>query len=697
MEVPCDTPAQVAASLTAASERPWRRLVAPTVVVTAGGVRTFETLRIDGVGPTVTVHLESGGALDVGVDDGANTGEAVVVDGTERYRIVAVLPSDVPIGEHRLEVQCGPWADSAVLLVVPDSCPMPAPDRRWGWQVQLYAMRSEQSWGIGDLADLALLLEVSGRDHGADFVLVNPLHAHAPVLPRQPSPYSPSSRRAFDPLYLRPERCDGWSGAIEGPNRDRLLTLQSAARALDHESRIDRGAAFALKDESLRMVAAQPLDADRRSAFDRFRSVRERLLDDVMLAFALSQHHGADVTAWPADLRTPSGAAIQEHRVELADEIEYQYWLQWQIDEQLEAAQSAALAAGMQLGLMTDLAVGVDGAGADVWSLADDLAPGVRVGAPPDLLAQLGQDWGLPPLRPDRLEATGYEAFRQIVRANVSHAGGLRIDHVMGLWRLFWIPPDGTAADGTYVRYDADAMLGVLAFEAHRAGAIVVGEDLGTVEDGVRETMAVRGVLGSAVFWFERPDRTSADRTDGESIDRPAHSHEYRTAALTSVTTHDLATVAGWLTDEPTRIRAALDQLAVSVDVERRIRRAERDGLLDLLVAERLLASHDRADVDAVILAVHAFVARTPSTLVAASIADAVGDLRQPNLPGTVDQYPNWRLPIATPSDSGDDADTDGLLPTSAPVMLDELVADERVVKLARTLVRERDREVTHG
>jgi 4-alpha-glucanotransferase len=249
----------------------------------------------------------------------------------------------------------------------------------------------------------------------------------------------------------------------------------------------------------------------------------------------------------------------------------------------------------------------------------------------------------------------------------------------MGLFRLFWIPEGAEATAGTYVRYDAEAMLGALALEAERAGGIVIGEDLGTVEEGMRETMAGRGILGSAVFWFEQPE--------GAQEDRPARPGEYRRLALTSVTTHDLPTVAGWLADEPTRIRATTETLGGDEADERARSAAQRQALLDLLVAEGLLDDDARDDVTAVVQAVHAFLTRTPSLLVSAAPADAVGDLRQPNLPGTgQDTYPSWRLPVAVPDPDGDAIR--GLLPPSRPLLLEDLLDHAGVEGLARLLSR---------
>jgi 4-alpha-glucanotransferase len=307
-----------------------------------------------------------------------------------------------------------------------------------------------------------------------------------------------------------------------------------------------------------------------------------------------------------------------------------------------------------------DLAVGVDPGGADAWGLQDVLATGVTVGAPPDSFNQQGQDWRLPPWRPDRLAEVGYAPYRDMLRAVLRHSGGVRIDHVMGLFRLWWIPPGTSAADGTYVSYDDEALLGVLALEAHRAGALVVGEDLGTVEPRVSEALAERDILGSAVLWFERDPDT----------DRPLPPQKWREQVMASVTTHDLPTATGFLADEHVRVRAELGQLGHSVEEERARVAQERADLLAMLTEEGLLAGD--ATAEGTVLAMHAVLARAPSRLVLAALGDAVGDLRQPNLPGTVDEYPNWRLPVA-----------DG---TGRPVSLEELESADRVRRLAALL-----------
>ena len=344
--------------------------------------------------------------------------------------------------------------------------------------------------------------------------------------------------------------------------------------------------------------------------------------------------------------------------------MRFHAWLQTLCDTQLAEGQAAARNAGMAVGVVHDLAVGADPGGADAWALQDALALGARIGAPPDTFNQQGQDWGMPPWHPRRLAELGYAPLRDMLRSLLRHAGGVRIDHVLGMFRLWWIPEGATARDGAFVSYDADALLGVIALEVERAGAIVVGEDLGTVPDQVRVELDDRRVLGSSVLWFEReqaePGETGALAVPGR----------WREAATASVTTHDLPTALGWLRGEHVRVRAELGLLDDPA-AEERSWRAAREELLRHLVDAGVLAGLDGTE-DEQVQAVHDFLALTPSRYVLVAPGDAVGDLRQPNLPGTVDEYPNWRLPVA---------DTDG-----HPLLLDELLADPRVERLAARL-----------
>jgi 4-alpha-glucanotransferase len=581
----------------------------------------------------------------------------VLEDGT-RVAAGGRLPPDLPLGYHRVETE----GDTAHLVVAPERCPLPTDDRLWGWMVQLYAIRSAASWGIGDLADLARLARW-GAAQGAGFVLVNPLHAPSPVLPLEPSPYYPSSRRYTNPLYLRIEELHELAAA-DAPARDRVAALSAERRADSHRDHLDRDAVWRAKLEVLDALHHAPSPPQRQAAFEEYRSAEGQGLVDFATFCALAERHGVPFQDWPALLRHPRSDAVTAARDDLAERVELHTWLQWLCAEQLERAQADARDAGMPIGIVHDLAVGVDPGGADAWALQDDLAGSVTVGAPPDSFNQQGQDWQVPPLRPDRLADTGYAAFRDIVGATLRHGGGIRIDHILGLFRLWWIPEGAAAHEGTYVRYPAHDLLGVLALEAHRAGSTVVGEDLGTVERGVRDTLADWGLLGSRVVYFERDE----DR-------RPRSSADYPQLALSTVTTHDLPPVATWWTDGGIGLQAELGLLAPDTTAEAELRRgaAERDELAALLRAEGLLGAE--ADLDELVVAVHAFLARTPSLLVAVALGDAVGDRRQANVPGTVDEYPNWRLPLAEPAGDG-----------HRPVLLDELDAHPLVQRMVAVL-----------
>jgi len=518
----------------------------------------------------------------------------------------------LPTGVHLL-------ADGTPVVVGPAS--LPAPGRRtWGWQVQLYQLRSARSWGIGDYADLCALAREMGA-RGADVLLVNPMHAVTPVLPIQPSPYFPSSRRFADQVAVALDALPEYAAAPAAV-RAEVDALRPPSGPL-----IDRDAVWTAKRAAFALLLP-----------DQVRPAPEvdwTGLDGFAVFCALAERHGASWRAWPSRLRQPGPAAAAAADPEL---VRLHRWIQQRAVEQLDAAQRAARDAGMAIGVVHDLAVGVDPVGADAWLLPGDLATGATVGAPPDPFGQLGQDWGFPPFRPGRLAETAYRPFRQVVRASLQHGGGLRVDHVMGLFRLWWVPVGLGAVNGTYVSYDHEAMLRVLVLEAARAGALVVGEDLGTVEPEVRRALDGAGVLGSAVLWFTRE----------EDEITPLPPARWRERAVASVSTHDLPTAYGFLADEQVRVRAKLGQLDRPVEEEEARVREERERLLAMMRAEGL--ARPGAPDSEVVLDMYRLLARTPRAVVLAMPADAVGDLRQPNLPGTLDQYPNWRLPLADPT-----------------------------------------------
>jgi 4-alpha-glucanotransferase len=613
------------AALCEATEAPWRRLLPPTVVVRGG--RGVLDLRARG-----QVRLE------VRTEDGRVLALPVPKPVEERAGVTRheVPLAGLPCGWHELRARDDARSATAVLLVAPQRIPA-LEARHWGWQVQLYALRSAGSWAVGDYRDLRTVVERSAAD-GAGVLLANPLHAESPLLPVTPSPYSPSSRRFRSAVALRVEDVPEYDAAPASVRAE-----VDALRPVTDPERVDRDAAWEAKLAALELLWPH----HRAHRLAAWREEQGRGLEDFALFCALAEQHGLPWQTWPEEVRRPEVVDREQH----AERTAFWCWVQLLVDEQLEAVARAA--APMGVGVLHDLAVGVDGGGADGWALQDVLALGTSVGAPPDSFNQQGQDWGLPPWRPDRLREAGYAPFRDMVRGVLRHAGGLRIDHVMGLSRLWWVPEGAESpADGTYVHYDADAMLAVLVLEATRAGAVVVGEDLGTVEESYRDRLDTTGVLGSAVLWFE------GDRDP----------QTWRDQVLASVTTHDLPTAAGFLALEHVRVRAELDQLARPEAEERAAVEGERARLLGMLERYGLL---EEAGGDAV-LAMHLALVRSPARLVLAALGDAVGDLRQPNLPGTVDEHPNWRLPVA-----------DG---QGRPMGLEELLAAPGVRRLTALL-----------
>ena len=539
-----------------------------------------------------------------------------------------------------------------------------APRPGWGFTVQLYSVRSRRSWGHGDLRDLADLASWSGRELGAAFVLINPLHAAEPAPTVSPSPYLPMSRRFLSPLYLRvediPEHAD-----LPPAQRQRIAALAAPLRARNsNPGLIDRDAVWTAKRAALEIVHAHPLAPARRAAFRRF-TVREgQALADWAIWCALAEIHGPDWRTWPAALRSPRSAEVTAERERLHARAGFHAWLQWTAQAQRAAAQAAAREAGMSIGVIGDLAVGAHPGGADAWAYQDVLALEMSVGAPPDEFSPHGQDWALPPWHPGRLEAVGYQPLADLVRAGFDGTGGLRADHVMGLFRLWWVPEGMRADQGTYVRYRHEAMVGLLAGEAARAGGAAIGEDLGTVEQWMRDYLTARRVLGTSMLWFER-------RADGT----PLPPSRWRHDCLATVGTHDVPPAAAFHTGEHVVLRAELGLLSGSLADERQRAAAAVSAWRDALAGQGLLPPGTAPGPDEFTRALYGYLARTPAVLIGVSLADAVGERRPQNLPGTMDQYPNWRVPLC---------DGEG-----RAVLLEDLARRPAVRELARAVSRD--------
>ena len=658
--VRADSEADCAAALSELDRRYWSRPLPPTVVARSGTETAFWVHVTHRAPAHVWIRLEDG--TDRGDIRQAENftppfdlGDRLVGEAT------FVLPADLPLGYHRLHLRSGAEEFDTTLIVTPSWLGLPArmgARRAWGLATQLYSVRSTGSWGLGDLTDLADLAVWAGSQHHAGYVLVNPLHAAAPTTPMEPSPYLPTSRRFVNPIYLRVEAVPEFAVLAD---REQVARLRAPVVAGARESDIiDRDQVWAAKRAALELVYEVPRSAGRELAFSAYKKREGAALDDFAIWCALAEEHGGDWRRWPAALQHPADPKVAEFAAAHPATVDFHRWLQWQLDEQLAAAQSQAVRTGMPLGIMHDLAVGVHPSGADAWALQDVLALGVTAGAPPDEFNQLGQDWSQPPWRPDRLEELGYQPFRTLIQAVLRHAGGVRIDHIIGLFRLWWIPHGAPPTKGTYVRYNHDAMIGIVALEAHRAGAVVVGEDLGTVEPWVRDYLRERGLLGTSILWFE---------IDGGSRG-PLEAERWRELCLSSVTTHDLPPTPGYLAGEHVRLRHALGLLTRPAADELAEHRAELEAWAGELRRVGLLG--DTAGEDDVIRALYRYLGRTPSRLLALALTDAVGERRTQNQPGTTDEYPNWRVPLAGP---------DG-----TPMLLEEVFTDPRAAALAEVL-----------
>ena len=619
--------------------------------------------------PVTVVRADRARAVPVRSDGGSLDWEIVEEDGTMHSGIAPVrgaaarrhivLPS-VPLGYHRLSIGTGRRRETAELIVVPGRAYQPPCVRplrteggrgAWGLAVQLYGLRSERNWGIGDFTDLAALV---GRaaSQGAAAVGVNPLHALFPDQPDRASPYSPSSRLFLNTLYLDITAIEDFGECPAVQSLAGSTGFQERVRALRESPLVDYAGVAACKQRAFELLydsfrerhLADPEDA-RTQAFRAYQHRAGPGLRRFATFQALRETLSAADPAqrswrrWPAELRDPAARAVAEFAAAHLARVEYHEYLQWQAELQLANAAARARAEGMGIGLYQDLAVGFDPDGADGWAMQDTLVPGWSIGAPPDGYNLNGQDWGLPPSHPGRLRALAYRPFIEMLRANMRHAGALRIDHVLGLKRLFWVPQGARPVAGAYIRYPFDDLLGLVALESVRHRCLVVGEDLGTVPKGFRQALNERGIFSYEVLYFAR---------DRKGFRAPAR---WPKDALGTVATHDLPPLAGYWSGADIDLRAGLNLYpdAALVAHDRADRKTMRRELSAALRAAGLAAQGgEEAPVDAV----HRFLARTTSRLVMAQVEDLVGQVEPANVPGTVTEHPNWRRKLARSIDA---------------------------------------------
>lgn len=672
---------ELLAEFRAAMESVWRPVCDPVQVVTRDGRTAWWSCRVpaeSGEEGAVRIQWEvheEGGRFQCGgaAGPGLVPVESALAGGRRCVRFQLPVPAGLPIGYYDLLARARRSAESVEgrlrLILVPPRCFAPQPftegARLWGLAVQLYALRSRGNWGVGDFGDLAELVEWAAKELGAGLIGLNPLHALKNARPYHISPYSPDSRLYLNGLYLAVERIPDFNESVAAKRLLRDERLRATLNAVRESERVDYDAVWAAKRRVLGEVFAtfekRHLDLHARRtargrAFERFVQEEGEALERFSLFQALSERFQrelpdlCDWTDWPEPFRHPGTPAVQAFQAEHQREIRFHQYLQWVARDQLAAAQALARGAGMAVGLYLDQALGSSRSGSDAWAFQDLLAVGADCGAPPDAFALQGQNWGLPPINPLKLRAGRYRLFIELLRKTMQYGGAIRLDHVMALVRLFWIPRGFPAAEGTYVAYPADELLGILALESVRHRAMVVGEDLGTVPAEIRDKLAAYGVLSYRVLWFEREH-------DG-AVKRPP---AWPTRAAAVVTTHDLPTLAGFWEgrDIEARARCGLfpdEQAKVQAWEDRRrdkrliLEALLHEGLLNEgLLPEGVNAKHERAMTPELRRAIHAYLARTPAWIMLATLEDCLGVPNQANLPGTLDCYPNWSLKIPLP------------------------------------------------
>jgi 4-alpha-glucanotransferase len=650
MGIDASTPERAREALEALEEREWSRPLAPVRVVRAG----------DPEASSVTLRVPEGSSGDGEwmLEWIPESGEPEHLSGSAlpewNGSIMVSLREPPPEGYHTLRVTArvggGERSGEQSLIVVPDACPsvreLTREDRVFGVIANLYTVRSAENWGIGDLSDLARLLEWTAGVGGA-FVGVNPLHA---LRNRggDISPYSPVSRVFRNAIYVDVAAVPELRESEEARRLLQSPALRGEREALNGSDRVEYERVMALKRRVLEVLHGAFTSRHAEGDTDRGRAYREYLetqgepLTRFATFEALTGHlESGSWREWPEPYRDPHSGEVEDFRRAHPREVDFHRWLQFELDRQLGEAAWRGRDAGLGIGLYQDLAIGTSPSSADVWGNPHLFLGGVGIGAPPDEYSANGQNWGLAPLDPRALREDGYRYWIRLVRASMRNAGALRIDHAVGLFRQFWIPEGMSGKEGAYVRFPAEDLLGILALEARRHGALVVGEDLGTVPEDVPPTLHERGVLSSRVFYFER---------EGDAFRAAA---EYEPAALATANTHDMPTLSGFWRGRDIDVRREVGIIESDREAEeqREARVHERRAILERLAADGVLPGAREPATGAELRgAVHAFLCRTPAVLVGLSLDDLVGEVEPVNVPGVPpDRFSAWTRKLSTP------------------------------------------------
>jgi 4-alpha-glucanotransferase len=691
-----------AASLTQAlqewEEAPWQRPCDPVRILRDGETGaplscylTLDEGQEESVEMEWQIHDEANAVAQEGqAGPGLSAAEVRFLKGQRHVRIEIPAPQGLSLGYYNLTVQAkglvGGSVGSMRVIVAPRQCYAPpsleAHQRLWGLALQLYSLSSNRNWGCGDFTDLGRIVEWAGKELGAGVIGLNPLHALRNTAPYHISPYAPYNRLYLNELYIDLERLPELYSSEKAQQLFHAPEFQAKLQALRVSRKVDYDAIAAAKramlDLTYRKFLAEAYSGEepnlqpktaRAWLFERFIQAEGSPLE-VYATFQtleeerwLIQSKSATWHDWPKQFQTP-GQPVREYAKRHSKRVRFFQYVQWVASGQLNEIQRAAEHLAMPIGLYHDVALGADRNGAEAWIYQSILALGADCGAPPDAFAPEGQNWGLPPINPHALRASGYELMIQLLRNNFRSGGAIRLDHVMAFFRLFWIPRGRPASEGTYVRYPFEDLLAIVALESTRSKTLVIGEDLGTVPDWIREQLAQARVLSYRVFYFEH----GADGAMKPPGDYPVRS-------LAVATTHDLPTLAGFWSGEDLRVRSGLGAFPDDAARHRAWEERQRDkvGILSALKRENLLptgVTEDLATVPTMTTelcqAIHLYLARTPSCIVLANLEDGLGELSQTNLPGTIDSHPNWTRKYA--------------------VRVDEMFCDERLRQLGAVL-----------